>query len=167
MDKAKEVSVFGGLLAFFVIAPYFPQWVYGLTDNFLVKVILFIVLIASAYKGPLMAVATFIVIAYMFILRNKTKVDSLSGQSSDYMEVKGSEAIQSFVAPVTAPAQPAFEIPDADTHLFAPYADSGSNAFYKVDRSFDMKPPSLPTQTVLGSDYAADQLYSDVKPHTD
>ena len=167
MDKAKEVSVFGGLLVFFVIAPYFPQWMYGITDNFIVKIFLFVVLIASAYHGPLMAVATFIVIAYMFILRNKTKVDTLTGQTSDYMEVKGSEAIQSIVAPETAPAQPAFEIPDSDSHPFAPYADSGSNAFFKVDRSFDMKPPALPTQTVLGSEYAADQLYSNVQPRID
>jgi hypothetical protein len=167
MSKATEVSVFGGLLVFFVAAPYFPQWVYQLSDNILIKAILFVVLIASAYHGPLMAVATFIVIAYIFILRNKIKVDSLTGQSSDYMEVKQSDAITSIVAPETAPAQPAFEIPDSDSHPFAPYAETGSNAFYKVDRSFDMKPPALPTQSVLGSEIVADQLYGDVQPRID
>ena len=81
--------------------------------------------------------------------------------------VAASDAITSIVAPETAPAQPAFEIPDSDSHPFAPYAETGSNAFYKVDRSFDMKPPALPTQSVLGSEIVADQLYGDVQPRID
>lgn len=157
----------GGILALFVVLPYTPQLFLQLTDNILVKIALFIALIASAYSGPVIALAVFIVIAYMFILRNKNKVDSLSGQNSDYMEVKHSEAIASFVAPDTAPSQPLFTVPDENTYAFSPMKDSGINAFYKMDRSFDMKAPALETQSVLGSEAIADQLYGDVRPHNE
>lgn len=167
MEKSKELSIFGALLVLFVASPYLPEHIFQLSDNILVKTILFITLIASAYHGPIMAIATFIVIAYIFILRNKKKIDSLTGQNSDYMEVKNSEAIQSITTPSTAPTQPSFETVSEDSYTFAPFSETGSNAFYKVDRSFDGKPPVLATQSVMGSEYVTDQLYSNVTPQTD
>ncbi len=158
----KETMILGlHFLAIFLI-PYLPRSILILTDNIFVRVGLLAGLIRSAYISPVNAVASFVVIAMLFVERNNMKMRHLERA----MQQSGpdSPAIQSIETPDTAPEQPPFEQPTIRGMPFMPQEDSGDDSFAPVAESMNQKQP-LPTEgSNDGSEKAIEQLFSWVKP---
>lgn len=150
------------LISFFLI-PYLPTWLLALTDHFIVRIALLAGIVAAAQISPLVAVAHFIVLALLFIERNKAKMKQL--QLAMQQSTPESPAIASIVTPDTAPPQPPFETPRTDSVPFAPQHDSGDDSFAPVAESINAKIP-LPTEgSNDGSEKAIHQLYEWVNPN--
>jgi hypothetical protein len=158
----RETVILGlHFLAIFLI-PYLPRSILILTDTILVRIALLAGLISSAYISPVNAVASFVVIAMLFVERNNIKMRHLERamQQSD----PESPAIQSIVTPETAPEQPPFEQPTVRGMPFMPQEDSGDDSFAPVAESMNQKQP-LPTEgSNDGSEKAIEQLFSWVNP---
>lgn len=149
------------IVAAFVIIPYLPGWVLMAVDFFVVRLALLVGIIAAAYVSPVTAIAAFLVVALLFIQRNKVKVKHIRTLMEQSTE--DSPAIRDIVSSPTAPAQPSFEAPETDYHDFFPQKDSGDDSFAPVDESQDTKQP-LETETTDGSSRAIDQLFGWVDP---
>jgi len=160
----KETAILVGIFVAFFLVPYLPQQVLILIDNFLVRIALLAGLVLVAYMNPLLAIAGFILLALLFIERNKAKVHMLSSTLAS--NGSPSEAVASIETPATAPEQPPFDTPRETSVPFMPSADSGDNSFNPVAPSMNQKQP-LPTETVDGSEKARHQLFEWVNPiHT-
>jgi hypothetical protein len=158
----RETGLLGFHFLLFFIIPYLPRSILILTDMFLIRLALLAVLISSAYISPVNAIATFVLIALLFIERNRVKMNHMEKlMSQSYPD---SEAMASIQTPPTAPAQPAFETPEVDSHPFMPQEDSGDNSFEPVSESINGKEP-LPTEgSQDGVQVAIDQLFKWVNP---
>jgi hypothetical protein len=160
----KTSTLLGGLVLVFLLLPYLPWQVLALTDFFLIKAILLVSLVYSAYIDPVVAMVYFIAVAYLFILRNQKKVNYMS---QDLQNVAQSEALQQISQPEALPDVPDFTMPTSSSFSFTPLPSTGSNDFYKVGMSIDQKRPVLPTETSDGSSKAIAQLFSHVRPMMD
>lgn len=158
----KETSVFIGLLVSLFLIPYIPGPILMLVDTMIVRALLLLGLVSLAYVSPMNAIVGFIVVALLFIERNKHKLKRLRRvmQQSDM----SSPAIESIVTPPTAPYQPPFEEPEKDYHSFFPQEDSGDNSFEPVAPSQDEKQPLQTEGSNDGSQKAIDQLFKWVNP---
>jgi hypothetical protein len=139
-----------------------PKQLLALTDNILVRIILLIGLISTAYRNPVLGVAVFMVVSFLFIERNKAKMVQLK----DVMTMSNgpySEAVVGIETPPTAPLQPPFLTPPSGSIPFMPDAETGDNSFAPVAPSMDMKQP-LPTESVDGSQKAIHELFEWVHP---
>lgn len=159
----RETMLLGIHFILFFIIPYLPRSILILTDFLLVRLGLLALLILSAYTSPINAIATFVLIALLFIERNRVKMSHMEKlMSQSYPD---SEAIVSIQTPPTAPTQPAFEVPEVDSHPFMPQEDSGDNSFEPVAESINGKKP-LPTEgSQDGVQVAIDQLFKWVNPN--
>jgi hypothetical protein len=161
LTKKQTTVLLAHLIALFAI-PHLPRSVLILTDNILVRVALLAVLVQSAYINPLTGIASFIVLAFLFIERNRIKLrhfETVMSQST-----MDSPAIQSIETPETAPEQPRFDTPIVESHPFMPQDDSGDDTFAPVAESINAKQP-LPTEPSQdGSQKAIDQLFGWVNP---
>jgi hypothetical protein len=147
----------------FFLIPYLPRGLLLLVDTIIVRIILLAILISSAYVSPLNAIATFIVIALLFIERNKVKMQHLQEIMSQ--STPDSPAIQDIQTPETAPEQPEFQSASIESHPFMPQDDSGDNSFYPVAETLNQKQP-LPTEASHdGSQKAIEQLFEWVNPN--
>lgn len=159
----REMKILFAHFVLFFLIPYIPREIIILTDMFIVRILLLAVLISSAYVSPLIAITTFIVIALVFVERNKIKMHRLQAAMSQ--STPESPAIAEIQSPETAPAQPAFLQPEVDSYPFMPQDDSGSDAFSPVAESLNEKQP-LPTEPSNdGSQKAIDVLYKWVNPN--
>lgn len=159
----REVSFLVTHFIMFFLIPYLPTQLLILTDNLLIRIVLLAWLVSSAYVSPLVAIATFIIIALLFVERNKYKVN----QIHNLMELSSPEspAIQQIVSPPTAPPQPPFEDPAQNSIPFMPQEDTGDNSFAPVDKTINEKIP-LPTEkSNEGVQKAIQQLYQWVNPN--
>jgi hypothetical protein len=151
------------ILAIFII-PHLPAEILLLTDNILVRIALVVAVIASAYTNAVLAIATFIVVALLFVERNKVKMRYLQNVMSSQV-TETSPAIESIQTPDTAPPQPPFETPVERSVPFMPQADSGDDSFAPVAQSLNEKTP-LPTEgSNDGVAKAISQLYTWVNPN--
>ncbi len=161
LTKGQTTFLLAHLVAFFSI-PYLPRSILLFTDSIVVRIALLAFLIQSAYVNPLTGSASFIVIAFLFIERNKAKMyhfEKVMSQST-----MNSPAIQSIETPETAPEQPSFDTPIVESHPFMPQDDSGDDSFAPVAESMNAKQP-LPTEPSQdGSQKAIDQLFGWVNP---
>jgi hypothetical protein len=161
LTKGQTSFLLGHLVAFFII-PYLPRSILLLTDNIIVRLALLAFLIQSAYVNPLTGIASFILIAFLFIERNKAKMSHFEKVMSQ--STMNSPAIQSIETPETAPEQPRFEVPIVESHPFMPQEDSGDDSFAPVAESLNEKQP-LPTEPSQdGSQKAIDALFGWVNP---
>lgn len=158
----KEINLLAlHFIAFFLI-PYLPRAILILTDNILVRLVLLAGLISAAYVSPIVAVATFVLIALLFVERNKAKMTHLKAAMEQ--STPESEAIAEIVTPETAPEQPEFDTPSVRSHPYMPQNDSGDNGFEPVAESMNQKQP-LPTEgSNDGVDKAISQLFGWVNP---
>jgi hypothetical protein len=149
-------------LALFLI-PYLPRSVLILTDYVVIRLVLLAALIASAYVSPVMAIATFVLIAFLFIQRNERKMAHL--EQIMQQSTPESPAIADIESPPTAPAQPAFDIPSVKAMQFMPQNDSGDDSFKPVAETINAKVPLPTEQSNDGSQKAIDQLFEWVHPN--
>jgi len=156
---ALHSSVLVGLLVVFFIIPYLPRDLLLVTDLLLVRLVLLAGLFALACANPVLGIAGFIVVAMLFIERNKTKMIYL--QASMQQSTPESPAIAAIVTPSTAPPQPVFTTATQGSIPFSPDEESGDNSFFPVAPSINQKKP-LPTETSKGSDKAIRQLFMGV-----
>jgi hypothetical protein len=158
----KELNLLAAHFIAFFLIPYLPRSVLILTDNIFVRLILLVSLISAAYVSPIVAVATFVLIALLFVERNKAKMTHL--KSAMEQSTPESEAIADIVTPETAPAQPEFDTPTVRSHAYMPQNDSGDNSFAPVAESMNQKQP-LPTECSNdGVNKAISQLFWWVNP---
>jgi hypothetical protein len=162
LSRGETMFLGAHFLALFLI-PYLPRSVLVLTDYIAVRIVLLAVLIASAYVSPVMAVATFVVLAFLFIQRNERKVAHLSQIMQQ--STPDSPAIAGIVTPDTAPEQPAFEEPSVSSMPFMPQADSGDDAFKPVAETINAKVPLPTEESNEGSERAIEQLFEWVHPN--
>lgn len=159
----REVGFLVSHFIMFFLIPYIPRKLLILTDNLLVRLVLLAWLVSSAYVSPLVAIATFIIIALLFVERNKYKVNHI--QSMMELSSADSPAIQQIVSPPTAPPQPPFEDPSERSIPFMPQDDTGDDSFAPVDKTMNEKIP-LPTEkSNEGVQKAIQQLYQWVNPN--
>jgi len=161
--KKSEMAILILHLIIFIITPHLPRNILILTDTIIVRVALLAILLYSVYLGPVTGIATFIVIAFLFIERNRIKMKHLETIMSQ--STPESEAIMSIETPATAPEQPLFEIPEVESHPFMPQSDSGDDSFAPVAETINAKQP-LPTEgSNDGVQKAISQLYEWVNPN--
>lgn len=158
----RETTVLVGLIVALFLIPYVPGTLLMLVDNMIVRLALLVGLIYVAYISPLSAMVAFIVVAMLFIERNKHKVFQV--RRAMQQSTPDSPAIESIVTPPTAPYQPPFEEPEKDYHSFFPQEDSGDNAFAPVAESQDHKQPLETEASNEGSQKAIQQLFEWVNP---
>jgi hypothetical protein len=159
----KESMMLSIHFVLFFLIPYLPRGLLLLVDTIIVRILLLAILISSAYVSPLNAIATFIVIALLFIERNKVKMQQLQEIMSQ--STPDSPAIQEIQTPETAPEQPEFQSASIESHPFMPQDDSGDNSFYPVAETLNQKQP-LPTEASNdGSQKAIEQLFEWVNPN--
>lgn len=149
------------VLVTFFVAPYIPGPILRLTDLFVVRLALLGVFLMLAVKQPLIAIVYFLMMATLFVERNKLKLQTL--QASMTGTAPTAPAIQGIVSAPLAPPQPEFQTPSESTIPFVPQDDSGDNTFAPVSATINHK-RVLPTETVDGSDKAHAQLFSWVNP---
>ncbi len=161
--KKSQVNMLVGLLIAFFAIPFLPKQLVELTDNILVRVLLLAGLLSVAYVSPVVAIAAFLVLAMLFVERNKIRMQTLKrAMQQSSME---SPAIASIVTPDTAPPQPPFENPEVTTFPFMPQVDSGDDSFKPVAKTINEKQP-LPTEgSNDGSEKAIQQLFEWVNPN--
>jgi hypothetical protein len=159
----KEIYILAGHFIMFFLLPYIPRNVLLLTDALLVRLVLLAFLIASAYVSPLVAIATFVLIALLFVERNKYKVKHLETIMSQ--STSDSEAIQSIETPETAPVQPPFDVAEVKSIPFMPQADSGDDGFAPVAPTINEKVPLPTEESNDGSEKAIQQLFEWVNPN--
>lgn len=158
-----QTKVLVGLIVTFFLIPYWPKQVLMLTDLLVVRLALLAGLIAVAYINPVVAIAAFVVLAMLFIERNKIRMQTL--KQAMQQSTMDSPAIASIVTPDTAPPQPPFENPEIGLHQFMPQADSGDDSFRPIAATIDEKQP-LPTEgSNDGSQKAIHQLFEWVNPN--
>jgi hypothetical protein len=157
----KETTILLGLILVFFLIPYLPKELLLLLDNIFVRIAVIVGLLALVHISPLASVAGFLVVALLFIERNKAKIKSVRRVMEQVMEP--SPAIEEIVSSPTAPPQPEFEVPVKNEMDFFPKEESGDNTFTPVAESQDTKQP-LPTETSNGSDKAIVQLFQWVDP---
>jgi hypothetical protein len=157
----KETVILLGLILVFFLIPYLPKGFLLLLDNMFIRIGVIVGLLALVHISPLASIAGFLVVALLFIERNRVKIQSVRRVMEQVSEP--SAAIEEIVTPPTAPPQPEFEIPVQNEMDFFPKEDSGDNTFTPVDESQDTKQP-LPTETADGSDKAIVQLFQWVDP---
>ena len=161
LTKGQITFLVGHLIAFCIV-PYLPRSILLLTDTLIVRLALLAFLIQSAYINPLTGIASFILIAFIFIERNKAKMHHFEQVMSQ--STMDSPAIQSIETPETAPEQPIFDTPIVESHPFMPQNDSGDDRFAPVAESMNAKQP-LPTESSQdGSQKAIEQLFGWVNP---
>jgi hypothetical protein len=147
----------------FFLLPYIPREIIVMTDMLAVRIVLLAILFYSATVSPIIAITTFIVIALVFVERNKVKMNRLQAAMSQ--STPESPAIAEIQTPETAPVQPEFLQPEVDSYPFMPQDDSGSDSFSPVAESMNEKQP-LPTEPSNdGSKKAIDVLYKWVNPN--
>ena len=161
LTKGQTTYLTGIVIALFVV-PYLPKSLLLMTDMLLVRLALLAFLIQAAYVSPIVGIAGFILLAFIFIQRNKAKMGYLEKvMSQSTME---SPAIESIETPETAPEQPSFSRPVVESHQFMPQDDSGDDSFAPVAESLNTKQP-LPTEpSHEGSQKAVDALFEWVNP---
>jgi hypothetical protein len=158
-----ETMFLGAHFIVLFLIPYLPHSILVLTDYIAVRILLLAVLIASAYASPVLAVATFVVLAFLFVQRNERKVAHLTQIMQQ--STPDSPAIAGIVSPETAPEQPAFDVPSVKSIPFMPQADSGDDSFKPVAETINAKVP-LPTERSNdGSQVAIEQLFEWVHPN--
>lgn len=158
-----QTNVLVGLIVTFFLIPYWPKQVLLLTDLLVVRLALFAGLIAVAYVSPVVAIAAFIVLALLFVERNKLRLDTL--KQAMQQSTMDSPAIASIVTPDTAPPQPPFETPEVNMFQYMPQQDTGDDSFKSVAPTIDEKQP-LPTEgSNDGSQKAIHQLFEWVNPN--
>jgi hypothetical protein len=162
MDFTSTLGMTVVLGIVFFLIPYIPKGLLFLTDNFIVRILLLVSLVAAIHKNPVFGIVYFLVLAHLFIQRNAQKFYGL--QKAMKQSSPEDEAIQNIVAPPTAPLQPAFDVPESNTIKFMPDHDSGDNSFHAIAESIDHK-EVLPTESVDGSKSAIDQLFSEINPN--
>ena len=161
LNKSQTQTLASLIIVFFLI-PYLPKQVLMLTDLLIVRLALLAGLIAVAYINPVVAIAAFIVLAMLFVERNKLRMQTL--KKAMQQSTMDSPAIANIVTPDTAPPQPPFETPDIDVHQFMPQSDSGDDSFKPVAPTINEKQP-LPTEgSNDGSEKAIHQLFEWVNP---
>jgi hypothetical protein len=159
----RELNILFFHFILFFLLPYIPREIIVLSDMLVVRIALLAILIYSAYISPLIAITTFIVIALLFVERNKIKMNRLQAAMSQ--STPESPAIAEIQSPETAPEQPAFLQPEVDSYPFMPQDDSGDDSFFPVAESLNEKQP-LPTEPSNdGSQKAIDVLYKWVNPN--
>jgi len=157
----KTTAVLGSLLLAFLIIPFVPHSILMLSDLLVVRLLLLVLLVSIAYVSPVAAILGLVVIAFVFVQRNKYRMKTLKRamQQSD----EHSPAIEGIQTPETAPEQPPFDVPEVESHPYSPQDDSGDNDFQPVAPSINTKHP-LPTESADGSRFAIQQLYEWVDP---
>jgi len=150
---ALHSSILVGLIVAFFSIPVLPKDILLVTDLFLIRLVLL------ACMHPILGVAGFIVVAMLFIERNKAKMMYL--ETVMQQSTPESPAIASIVTPPTAPPQPVFTTATTGSISFSPEEETGDNSFSPVAPSLNQKRP-LPTETSSGSDKAIQQLFAGV-----
>lgn len=162
LDRRETMILGLHILAIFII-PHLPAQVLLLTDTILVRFLLLAAVLASAYTNAVLAIATFVVVALLFVERNKVKMRVL--QTAMSQSTPDSPAIESIQTPETAPEQPPFEKPVSSSIPFMPQPDAGDDTFAPVAESLNEKTP-LPTEgSNDGVAKAISQLYTWVNPN--
>lgn len=158
----RETTLLAGHFVMFFLIPYIPRQILLLSDTIIVRLILLALLISSAYVSPIVAIATFIIIALIFVERNKHKMMNL--ESAMQQSTPESPAIEEIQSPETAPEQPPFERPIEKGIPFMPNDETGDNSFAPVDKSMNEKIPLPTEESNQGSQKAIQQLYEWVNP---
>lgn len=164
MKHQEKTLVIGavGIVAVLFLLPMLPSALFRFTDLFVVRLALLGAFLYIAQKDPLYGLAFFLVLASLFIQRNKQKL--LDVQTVMSQSTPMAPAIQSIETPPTAPPQPEFEAVTSDESIpFMPAEDTGENTFAPAGPSINQK-YALPTETVDGSDKAIQQLFTWVNP---
>jgi hypothetical protein len=73
----KETTILLGLILVFFLIPYLPKELLLLLDNIFVRIAVIVGLLALVHISPLASVAGFLVVALLFIERNKAKIKSV------------------------------------------------------------------------------------------
>ena len=105
----KQNTLLVVLLVAFLVIPFLPKQILYLSDSILVRIPLLLGFLYFAMLDPILGIVALTVVAFIFIQRNKLKVDKLVEIMSQ--STQESPAVQSIVTPETAPAQPDFDIP--------------------------------------------------------
>jgi hypothetical protein len=158
----RETTLLAGHFLMFFLIPYIPRQVLLLTDSIIVRLLLLFILISSAYVSPLIAIATFVLIALLFVERNKHKMMHL--ESVMQQSTPESPAIESIQTPETAPEQPDFDTPIEKGIPFMPSEETGEDSFAPVDKTINEKVPLPTEESNEGVQKAIDQLYGWVNP---
>lgn len=157
MIGKRELSFLAFHFILFIALPYIPREILMLSDMLLIRLVLLAILIWSMYVSPLVGISTFVVIALIFVERNKAKMNHLETAMSQ--STPDSPAIADIQTPETAPPQIPFQRPDVESHPFMPQPDSGDDSFAPVAETLNQKQP-LPTEASNeGSQKAISQLY--------
>lgn len=162
MDFTSTLGMTVVLGIVFFLIPYLPKGLLFLTDNFVVRILLLVSLVAAIHKNPVLGIVYFLVLAHLFIQRNAQKFYNL--KKAMMQSSPEDEAIQNIVTPPTAPPQPAFDVPVTSTIKFMPDHEAGENIFHAVAESINHK-EVLPTESVDGSRNAIDQLFRGFNPN--
>jgi hypothetical protein len=154
-----DIFILSGLIIVFVLIPYIPYQLLSITDSFIVRLLLLVLLIATLQYNPFITIATLVILSLLFVERNKQKMQYLRLAMTP--TVHESEAVSEIQTPVTAPRQPQFLKPTTSSIPFMPNEESGDDSFTPVAPSMNTKIP-LPTETVTGSEKAIQQLFTSV-----
>ena len=154
-----DLFILSCLIIAFVLIPYTPEQILSLTDSFLVRLLLLVLLIATVQLNPFITIASLVVLSLLFVERNKQKMQYLRMAMTP--SNPESLAVSEIQTPSTAPIQPQFLKPSTNSIPFMPNEESGDDSFSPVAPSLNTKVP-LPTESASGSTKAIQQLFTSV-----
>ncbi len=149
--KVSQEAVIGSELILLVLIPFIPDSLLMLTDSYVIRAILLILVLASASLGPFVLLMTFVVVMAVFIRRNQRKFLSVQ-QSNILTPTEVPYPVDELPPPVATVAfeHPPFEQPRETSWDWSPDEETGTNEFYPVGETIDQK-VVLPTQAPDGN----------------
>lgn len=149
--KLSQETVLGSELVLLILIPFMPDSLLSLTDSYVIRALLLLLILASASLGPFVLLMTFIVVMAVFIRRNQRKVHWLQN-SNILTPTEVPYPVDELPPPVATVAfeHPPFEQPRETTWDWSPDEETGTNEFVPVGETIDQK-VVLPTQAPDGN----------------
>jgi hypothetical protein len=137
-----------------------PGALLAYSDNIIVRGLLLLTIAVFAMDSPVLGIMALLVVALVFIERNKYKIAQVYTSHTDTVMKIDTEndGLKVLDLPNEAVEQPVYDTPAIDVHPFGPGVESGSDHFEAVASTINHK-VILPSASVRGADKVQGQLF--------
>lgn len=161
----QNMKYFAAFFILFLVVPMMPGALLAYSDNIVIRGLLLLAIVVFSMDSPLLGIMSLLVVALIFIERNKHKVAQIYTTHTDtFMKIdtenEGLKALDLSPIEKEVIEQPIYDTPTMEVHPFGPGVDSGSDHFEAVDSTINHK-VILPTATARGADKVQGQLFDD------
>jgi hypothetical protein len=140
MTSNRDYLIAGGIAAIGFASPVIPTMALLLLDNIVVRVLVVAALLYSITQGPLIGLATLVMIGLLFIERNRHKVLNAKFKFEQIMEASDSPqmTVEQEGVPQNTVKVREFDEADGREAIFLPGKNTGNDEFNRVPWSEEL-----------------------------